>query len=64
MKRLKNQKKKAIITIAIAAAAIITATAIIITSANTKRGGTSNHYDLNCLTEPRQNPLQDCKEGK
>lgn len=64
MKRLKNNRKKTIITIAILAAAAAVAAAIIVTGAGMKRGGTSDHYDLKCLTEPRQNPLQDCKEGK
>ena len=48
-----------IATLATIVAGLIVATAII---AETKRGIEAARYDLECLTGPRQTPLEECKE--
>lgn len=64
MKQLNDNTRRTISAIAIIVAAGLLLGVIILTTVTAPRGETANHYDLECLTEPRQNPLQECKEGK
>ena len=32
-------------------------------STSTPRSSEATHYDLDCVTEPRTNPLEECKDG-
>ena len=48
-----------IATLATIVAGLIVTAAII---AETKRGVEAARHDLECLTEPRQTPLEECKE--
>lgn len=61
---MKESDKKTILIIAVIVIAAIVLSIVIITSANIKHGGSSDHYDLDCLTETRKDPLEDCKENK
>ena len=57
----KNTYKTLIISLVIVAAAVVAA-CIIVTVVPVKRTGKAQEYDLECLTEPRKSPLQECKK--
>ena len=57
----KNTYKTLIISLVIVAIAVV-ATCIIVTVVPVKRTSKSQKYDLDCVTELKNNPLQECKE--
>lgn len=57
----KNTYKTLIILLVIVAAAVVAA-CIIVTVVPVKRSSKTQKYDLECITEPRKNPLQECKD--
>ena len=57
----KNNYKTLTIILLIIAIAVV-ATCIIVTVVPAKRPSKAQRYDLECITEPRKNPLQECKD--
>ena len=57
----KNTYKTLIIILLIIAIAVV-ATCIIVTVVPVKRTSKAQNYDLECITEPRKSPLQECKK--
>lgn len=65
LEKMKKETEKRIkVGILIATLVTIAAGLIVITAiiTETKRGAEAARYDLECLTEPRQRPLEECKE--
>lgn len=58
---MKASTKKTLLVIAVILAIGLVMMAIVITSAGIKQGAKGNHYDLNCLTEPKAKPLTECE---
>lgn len=56
----KNTYKTLIISLVIVTIAVV-ATCIIVTVVPVKRTSKAQKYDLNCVTELKKNPLQECK---
>ena len=65
-KMTKKTEKRIKLGILIATLFTIVAGTIVITAiiAETKRGVEAARYDLECLTGPRQTPLEECKEDE
>ena len=63
-KMTKETEKRIKIGILIATLVTIVAGIIVVTAiiTETKRGAEAARYDLECLTEPRQRPLEECRE--
>lgn len=56
-----EEKKITIITVIIAILGLILATLMIITIGKATKTEVSQAYDLNCLTEPIEKPLEECR---
>lgn len=56
-----NTYKTFLIALVIVAIAVV-ATCIIVTVVPVKRTSKAQEYDLDCVTELKKNPLQECKE--
>jgi hypothetical protein len=59
---MKDNTKKTLIIATITIIAAMVLAVVVMTTVNSKQGGASKHYDLNCLTQPIENPLKDCEE--
>lgn len=57
-----KKNEKLIKTIAVIIVAALVLTAVILTAVRIKHGGTSDHYDFECLTKPSAAPLKTCKQ--
>lgn len=58
------EKKITIITVIIAILALILATLMIIAIGKATKTAVSQAYDLNCLTEPIERPIEQCRSRK
>ena len=56
------EKKITIITVIIAILGLILATLMIIAIGKTTKTAVSQAYGLNCLTEPIERPLEECRK--
>ena len=60
---MKNNKlDNVILGVLLGAAIIIVAMCIIVTVVPRPRNSKAEKVDLNCITEPKKNPLKECKE--
>lgn len=55
------EKKITIITVIIAVLGLILATLMVIAIGKATKTAVSQAYDLNCLTEPIEKPLEECR---
>lgn len=56
----KDNEKMRLMLIVIFIATLVSVV-VILTAVNIKKGGESDHYDMECLTAPLQKPLSNCK---
>lgn len=59
---MKKSTYKTLITILVIIAAAVVAACIIVTVVPVKRGNKAQKYDLDCVTQVKKNPLQECKD--
>ena len=59
---MKKSNYKTLIAVLIILAAAVVTTCIVVTVVPAKRSSKAQKYDLECITEPRKNPLQECKD--